>query len=82
VLKPLTKKSASEDEIFSTRTGEPMAISMDVTQLLKEENARVTILNGSSTGLAARTSNIEISGINVMETVMQPGLLDNRNHVL
>ena len=44
VLKPLTEKiRALRDEIFSdTGPANPMAISMDITQLVKEENARVS----------------------------------------
>ena len=72
VLKPLTEKiRALRDEIFSdTASASPLAISMDITQLVKEENARVTVMNGSSvSGLAARTVDyLKSQGINVAET--------------
>jgi polyisoprenyl-teichoic acid--peptidoglycan teichoic acid transferase len=72
VLKPLTEKiRALRDEIFSdTASASPLAISADITQLVKDENARVTIMNGSSvSGLAARTVEyLESQGINVVET--------------
>lgn len=72
VLKPLTEKiRALRDEIFSdTASASPLAISMDITQLVKDENARVTVMNGSSVaGLAARTVDyLKSQGINVVET--------------
>ncbi len=72
VLKPLTEKiRALRDEIFSdTASASPLAISADITQLVKEENARVTVMNGSSvSGLAARTVDyLKSQGINVVET--------------
>jgi LCP family protein required for cell wall assembly len=72
VLKPLTEKiRALRDEIFSdTASASPLAISMDPAQLVKEENARVTVMNGSSVpGLAARTVDyLKSQGINVVET--------------
>jgi LCP family protein required for cell wall assembly len=72
VLKPLTEKiRALRDEIFSdTASASPLAISMDIAQLVKEENARVAVMNGSSvSGLAARTVDyLKSQGINVVET--------------
>jgi LCP family protein required for cell wall assembly len=72
VLKPLTEKiRALRDEIFSdTASASPLASSTDITQLVKEENARVTVMNGSSvSGLAARTVDyLKSQGINVVET--------------
>ena len=72
VLKPLTEKiRALRDEIFSdTASASPLAISMDIAELVKEENARVAVMNGSSvSGLAARTVDyLKSQGINVVET--------------
>jgi polyisoprenyl-teichoic acid--peptidoglycan teichoic acid transferase len=72
VLKPLTEKiRALRDEIFSeTAAASPLATSMDLTQLVKEESARVTVMNASSvSGLAARTVDyLKSQGINVVET--------------
>ncbi len=72
VLKPLTEKiRALRDEIFSdTASASPLASNIDITQLVKEENARVTIMNGSSVpGLAARTVDyLKSQGINIVET--------------
>ena len=72
VLKPLTEKiRALRDEVFSnTASASPLAISMDISQLVKDENARVTVMNGSSvSGLAARTVDyLKSQGINVVET--------------
>ena len=72
VLKPLTEKiRALRDEIFSdTGPANPMASGIDIAQLIKDENARVTVLNGSSApGLAARTVEyLKSQGINVADT--------------
>jgi polyisoprenyl-teichoic acid--peptidoglycan teichoic acid transferase len=72
VLKPLTEKiRALRDEIFSeTGPANPLAVSMDIAQLVKEENAQVSVMNGSSvSGLAARTVDyLKSQGINVGET--------------
>jgi polyisoprenyl-teichoic acid--peptidoglycan teichoic acid transferase len=72
VLKPLTEKiRALRDEIFSsTGPANPLANTQDVSTLLKEENARVSVLNGSSTsGLAAKTTDfLKTQGINVVNT--------------
>jgi len=72
VLKPLTEKiRALRDEIFTDAgPASPLAASMDLTELVKQENARVSVLNGSSvSGLAARTSDyLKAQGINVVET--------------
>jgi LCP family protein required for cell wall assembly len=72
VLKPLTEKiRALRDEIF-TEAGpvSPLTASMSLADLVKEENARVSILNASSvSGLAARTTEyLQSQGINVAET--------------
>jgi LCP family protein required for cell wall assembly len=69
VLKPLTEKiRLLRDEIF-TETGpvSPVAAELDLETLLREENARVAVLNGSyTTGLAARTAEfLQSQGINV-----------------
>ncbi len=47
-----------------------MANSTDLAELVKQENARVSILNGSSvSGLAASTTDyLKSQGINVVET--------------
>jgi LCP family protein required for cell wall assembly len=59
VLKPITDQiRLLRDEIF-TETGpaSPAAASMDPTELVQAEAARISILNGTTTpGLAARTS--------------------------
>jgi LCP family protein required for cell wall assembly len=72
VLKPLTEKiRALRDEIFSeTGPANPLAVSMDIAQLVKEESAQVSVMNGSSvSGLAARTVDyLKSQGINVVET--------------
>jgi LCP family protein required for cell wall assembly len=72
VLKPLTEKiRALRDEIFSdTASASPLANTADIGQLVKDENARVTVMNGSSaSGLAARTVDyLKSQGINVVET--------------
>lgn len=72
VLKPLTEKIRElRDEIF-TETGpaSPVAISMDTTELIQAEGARVAVLNGSYTaGLAARTTEyLQSQGIEVVQT--------------
>jgi polyisoprenyl-teichoic acid--peptidoglycan teichoic acid transferase len=72
VLKPLTEKiRALRDEIFSdTASASPLANTADIGQLVKDENAQVTVMNGSSVpGLAARTVDyLKLQGINVVET--------------
>ncbi len=72
VLKPITEKiRALRDEVFSeANPAKPVAISMEITELLKQENARVRILNGSSVpGLAAQTADyLKSQGVNVSET--------------
>lgn len=72
VLKPITEKiRALRDEVFSqANPASPISASLDIAELVKQENARVQVLNGSSSaGLAARTSDYLISqGINVVET--------------
>jgi hypothetical protein len=72
VLKPITEKiRALRDEVFSeSNPAKPVAISMELTELLKQENARVRILNGSSVpGLAAQTADyLKAQGVNVIET--------------
>jgi LCP family protein required for cell wall assembly len=76
VLKPLTEKiRALRDEIF-TQTGpaSPLAAEIDIAELVKQENARVSVLNGSSvSGLAARTSDyLKSLGVNVVEAGNAP----------
>ena len=72
VLKPITEKiRALRDEVFSqANPASPIAASLDIAELVKQENARVQVLNGSSSpGLAARTSDyLKSQGINVVET--------------
>ena len=72
VLKPITEKiRALRDEVFSqANPASPFAASLDITELVSQENARVQVLNGSSSaGLAARTSDyLKSQGINVVET--------------
>jgi LCP family protein required for cell wall assembly len=72
VLKPITEKIRTlRDEIFSdTASASPLANTSDMPRLVKEENARVTVMNGSSvSGLAARTVDyLKSQGINVVET--------------
>ncbi len=72
VLKPLTEKiRALRDEIFSdTASASPLANIADIPQLVKDENARVKVMNGSSVpGLAARTVDyLKSQGINIVET--------------
>ena len=72
VLKPITEKiRLLRDEIF-TASGptSPLATAMPIADLLKQENARVRVLNGTYTaGLAATTSDyLKSQGINVTET--------------
>jgi polyisoprenyl-teichoic acid--peptidoglycan teichoic acid transferase len=71
VLKPLTEKIRTlRDEIFTdTGPASPLANTMDIAELVKQENARVSILNGSSiSGIAARSSDyLKSQGINVIE---------------
>ena len=71
VLKPLTEKiRLLRDEIFTaTGPASPLAADMDIDTLIKEENARVAVLNGSyTTGLAAQTAEYLGSlGINVVK---------------
>ena len=72
VLKPITEKiRALRDEVFSeANPASPIAASLDIAELVKQENARVQVLNGSSAaGLAASTSDyLKSQGINVVET--------------
>lgn len=59
VLKPITEKiRLLRDEIFTEGgPASPLALNLDVTEQLTAENARIVVLNGSSTaGLAARTA--------------------------
>lgn len=71
VLKPRTEQiRALRDEVFSeANPTRPIASNMAIEELLKQENARVRILNGSSVpGLAAQTSDyLKAKGINVVE---------------
>ncbi len=72
MLKPITEKiRLLRDEIF-TASGptSPAATGMPIADLLKQENARVRVLNGTYTaGLAATTSDyLKSQGINVTET--------------
>jgi LCP family protein required for cell wall assembly len=72
VLKPRTEKIRElRDEIF-TADGptRPLAVDVDMAELVKAEGARVSILNGSYTaGLAARTTEyLQSQGVNVVET--------------
>jgi hypothetical protein len=72
VLKPRTEQIRElRDQIF-TETGpaSPLASNVDLLELVKAENARVSVLNGSSTsGLAAQTTDfLKSQGINVVET--------------
>ncbi|MFM8322511.1 MAG: LCP family protein [Chloroflexota bacterium] len=72
VLKPRTEQiRALRDEVFSeANPSKPVANSMSIEELLKAENARVRVLNGSSVpGLAAQTADyLKSLGINVVET--------------
>jgi polyisoprenyl-teichoic acid--peptidoglycan teichoic acid transferase len=72
VLKPVTDKIRMlRDEIF-TNTGpvSPAAANADLASLVKEEGARVAVLNGSYTaGLAATTSDyLKSQGLNITQT--------------
>ncbi len=72
VLKPITEKiRLLRDEIF-TESGpaSPLAIDLDVTEQLLAENARLIVLNGSSTaGLAASTADyLKSLGFTSVET--------------
>jgi len=72
VLKPLTEKIRSlRDEIFSeSGPASPVASTLDLSELVKQEGARVAVMNGSSApGLAASTTEyLKAQGINVVET--------------
>lgn len=72
VLKPITEKiRLLRDEIF-TESGpaSPLAINLDVNEQLMAENARIIVLNGSTTaGLAARTADyLKTLGFSTVET--------------
>ena len=58
------------DEIFTTGPASPAAVNQDSVALMKAENARVAINNGSTTvGLATQTSDyFRNLGVNVTET--------------
>jgi LCP family protein required for cell wall assembly len=67
VLKPITDKiRLLRDDIFTTSIT-PATASMSQEELVKTENARVAVLNGSYTpGLAARTTDfLKSKGVNV-----------------
>jgi len=71
VLKPVTEKiRLLRDEIF-TESGptSPLAVSMPIADLLKAENARVAVLNGTyEAGLAAETGEyLKSQGLNIVE---------------
>jgi LCP family protein required for cell wall assembly len=71
VLKPITEKiRLLRDEIF-TDSGptSPLATNMELTDLLKAENARVAVMNGTySAGLAAESADyLKTQGVNVVE---------------
>lgn len=72
VLKPLTEKiRALRDDVFSeANPAQPLGIAFEVSDLLRQENARVRVLNGSSVpGLAARTEEyLRSQGVNITET--------------
>jgi polyisoprenyl-teichoic acid--peptidoglycan teichoic acid transferase len=71
VLKPITEKIRElRDNIFATGATSPLAASLAPADLLREENAKIRVLNGSyTTGLAARTSDyLKSQGLNVTET--------------
>lgn len=71
VLKPITDKiRLLRDEIFATGPVSPAAASLNQTELLQTEGAKVRVLNGSFTaGLAAKTSDyLSSQGITVTET--------------
>jgi hypothetical protein len=71
ILKPLTEKIRQlRDEVFSeTGPTSPFAGITDLTDLVKQEGARLAVLNGSSiSGLAARTADyLKSLGLNVTE---------------
>jgi LCP family protein required for cell wall assembly len=76
VLKPITDKiRLLRDELF-TNTGpaSPAAANLDLASLVKEEGARVGVLNGSATpGLAAETSEyLKAQGLNVVQADNAP----------
>jgi hypothetical protein len=70
VLKPITEKiRLLRDEIFTNNgPASPAAANMDPAELMKAENAKVQILNGTYTpGLAARTSDyLKSLGVNIV----------------
>jgi LCP family protein required for cell wall assembly len=72
VLKPITEKIRElRDEVFSASDPiKPAATNMDTAELVKQEGARVAVLNGSSTsGIAARTTDyLKSQGVNVTQT--------------
>jgi len=72
VLKPITEKIRTlRDEVFSESSiTSQVTAGMDLATLLRSENARVRVLNGSSSpGLAARTeAYLKSQGVNVVET--------------
>lgn len=72
VLKPITEKiRLLRDEVFSeVGPFSPVAASLDLAELVKQEGARIAVLNGSSTsGLAARTTEyLKSLGLNVVQT--------------
>lgn len=71
ILKPLPDKIRQvRDEIFTDNgPASPGAANMDPTERLKEEAARVSVLNGTmTTGLASKTQEyLQKQGINVTE---------------
>jgi LCP family protein required for cell wall assembly len=81
VLKPIADKIRNlRDEIFAqTGPTSPVATSMPLQDLAKAENARLSVLNGSSTtGLAARTTEyLQSLGLNVTNTGNADGLVNN-----
>lgn len=71
VLKPITEKVRQlRDEVFSQTGPTSPVASLTLEELMKQESARVAVLNGSSTaGIAARTADYFKSlGLNVTET--------------
>lgn len=72
VLKPLSEQIRRlRDEVFSeTGPTSPVSGSMELIELAKQEGAKVSVLNGSSTsGIAARTADyLKSLGLNVTET--------------
>jgi LCP family protein required for cell wall assembly len=69
ILKPITEKIRQlRDEIFaSSQSASPVAASLDPAARMKAENARISVLNGTSTpGLAANTAEyLKSQGVNV-----------------